>query len=92
LSVARPDDDGDELGGDIEGTESLDVEIAMTPTAAAPAGSSIEASTRAEETRHTQATLKLGEPRVFRLVLLCQCDAEIGWQYGCASEAYCERR
>jgi len=42
FSVARADDDGDEQGGDIEGTESLDVEIAMTPAAAAPAGSSIK--------------------------------------------------
>ena len=59
FSVARADDD-DEQGGDIEGTESLDVEIQMTPTAAAPAGSSIELSLEAEDDEGTtQATLKL---------------------------------
>lgn len=59
FSVARADDD-DEQGGDIKGTETLDVEIQMTPTAAAPAGSSIELSLEAEdEDGTTDATLKL---------------------------------
>src|SRR5437867_13063564 len=60
FSVARADDDGDEQGGEIEGTESLDVEVAMTPTAAAPAGSSIEVSLEAEDDDGTtNATLTL---------------------------------
>jgi hypothetical protein len=63
LSVGRADDDGDEQGGDIEGTETLDVEIQMTPTAAAPAGSSIELSLEAEDDNGTtDATLTL-EPQ-----------------------------
>jgi hypothetical protein len=60
FSVARADENDDEQGGEIEGTESLDVEIAMTPTAAAPAGSSIQLSLEAEDDEGTtQATLKL---------------------------------
>jgi hypothetical protein len=60
FGAARADDDGDEQGGDVEGTESLEVEIAMTPTAAAPAGSSIEASLEAEDDEgSTNATLTL---------------------------------
>jgi hypothetical protein len=63
FSGARADDDSDEQGGDIEGTETLDVEIVMTPTAAASAGSSIELSLEAEDDEGTtQATLKL-EPQ-----------------------------
>src|SRR6202051_3943609 len=60
FSVARADENDDEQGGEIEGTESLDVEIQMTPTAAAPAGSSIQLSLEAEDDEGTtQATLKL---------------------------------
>ena len=52
-------DDG-EQGGDIEGTESLETEIALTPTAAAPAGSKIEAALAAQdENGATTATLTL---------------------------------
>ena len=59
LSVARADDDG-ERGGEIEGTESLDVDLAMTPTASAPAGSSIKLSLEAEdEYGATKAKLEL---------------------------------
>jgi len=58
VSVARADDD--EQGGDIDGTESLDIELAMTPTASAPAGSSIELSLEAEDDDGTtDATLTL---------------------------------
>ena len=57
-TIARADDD--EQGGDIEGTEQLDIEMQMTPTAAAPAGSSIELSLEAEDDNGTnQAELKL---------------------------------
>ena len=45
--VARADDN--EQGGSIEGTESLDIELAMTPTAAAPVGSSIELSLETDD-------------------------------------------
>ncbi|MEP6602657.1 MAG: hypothetical protein ABJB69_01770 [Spartobacteria bacterium] len=59
FSVALRADD-DEQGGDIEGTELLDVEMAMTPTTAAPAGSSIELSLETEDDDGaTSATLKL---------------------------------
>ena len=59
LSVARADDDG-EQGGEIEGTEQLNVDLAMTPTASAPAGSSIELSLKVEdEDGTTDAELKL---------------------------------
>jgi len=59
VSVARADDDGVE-GGQIEGTETLDVDILMTPTASAPAGSSIELSLEAEDDEGTtKAELKL---------------------------------
>ena len=58
VGVARADDD--EQGGDIDGTESLEVEVQMTPTNAAPAGSSIELSLEAEDDDGTtQAELKL---------------------------------
>jgi hypothetical protein len=58
VGVARADDD--EQGGDIDGTEQLDIDILMTPTAAAPPGSSIELSLEAEDDDGTtQATLKL---------------------------------
>ena len=59
LSVARADDDG-EQGGEIEGTEQLDVDLMMSPTASAPAGSSIELSLKVEdEDGTTDAELKL---------------------------------
>jgi hypothetical protein len=59
LSTARADDDG-EQGGEIEGTEQLNVDLAMTPTASAPAGSSIELSLKVEdEDGTTDAELKL---------------------------------
>ena len=55
---ARADDN--EQGGSIEGTESLDVEIMMTPTAAAPPGSSIQLSLESEDDDGTtSATLNL---------------------------------
>ena len=56
--TARADDN--EQGGSIEGTESLDVELVMTPTAAAPAGSAIQLSLETEDDDGTtSATLKL---------------------------------
>jgi hypothetical protein len=58
FSIARADDG--ERGGEIDGTENLDVDVIMTPTAAAPAGSSIELSLKAEdEDGTTDAELKL---------------------------------
>jgi len=58
LSAVRADDDVE--GGGIEGSESLDMDAAMTPTAAAPAGSSIQVSLEAEDDNGTNsATLKL---------------------------------
>ena len=57
--VALRADDGQQ-GGNINGTESLGLEVTMTPTAAAPAGSSIKASLEADdEDGVTQAKLKL---------------------------------
>lgn len=47
-SAAVRADDGQQ-GGAIDGTESLDVEMAMTPTAAAPAGSSVDLSLETED-------------------------------------------
>lgn len=59
FSVARAGDDGVE-GGEIEGTETLDVDMLMTPTAAAPAGSSIEIALEAEDDEGTtEAKLEL---------------------------------
>jgi len=59
FSIARADDDG-EQGGEIEGTEQLNVDLLMTPTASAPAGSSIELSLKVEdEDGTTDAELKL---------------------------------
>ena len=56
--AARADDN--EQGGSIEGTESLDVEMTMTPTAAAPAGSAIQLSLETEDDEGTtSATLQL---------------------------------
>jgi hypothetical protein len=58
LIALRADDD--EQGGNINGTESLDFQVMMTPTAAAPSGSSIKASLQADdEDGVTQAKLKL---------------------------------
>src|SRR5260370_19470858 len=58
VSVARADDN--EEGGNIDGTEQLDVDILMTPTAAAPPGSSIELQLEPEDDDGTtQATLEL---------------------------------
>jgi hypothetical protein len=57
-STVRADDN--EQGGDISGTESMEVEVAMIPTAAAPAGSSIELSLENEDDDGmSTATLKL---------------------------------
>src|SRR4051812_11569929 len=57
-SPLRADDD--EQGGDITGSESLHLELTMTPTAAAPSGSSIKASLEAnDEDGVAQAKLKL---------------------------------
>ncbi len=59
-SVAKADDN--EQGGDIEGTEDLHIEMQMTPTGAAPAGSSIELQLQADnEDGATQAELELDE-------------------------------
>jgi hypothetical protein len=56
-NVARADD-GE--GGDIDGTESLDIELAMTPTSAAPTGAAIELSLKGEDdSGTTDAELKL---------------------------------
>ena len=58
LNIARADDG--KPGGDIEGTEQLDVDIMMTPTASAPPGSSIELSLKVEdEDGTTDGELKL---------------------------------
>ena len=59
FSIVRADDG--KLGGDdVDGTEQLDVDVQMTPTASAPPGSSIELSLKAEdEDGTTDAELKL---------------------------------
>jgi len=60
MSVAKADDN--EQGGDIEGTEDLQIEMQMTPTGAAPPGSSIELQLQADnEDGTTQAELELDE-------------------------------
>jgi hypothetical protein len=60
MSVAKADDN--EQGGEIEGTEDLQVEMQMTPTGAALAGSSIELQLQADdEDGTTQAELELDE-------------------------------
>ena len=60
MSVAKADDN--EQGGDIEGTEDLQIEMQMTPTDAAPPGSSIELQLQADnEDGMTQAELELDE-------------------------------
>ena len=60
VNVSRADDD--EQGGDIEGTEDLQIEMQMTPTDAAPPGSSIELQLQADnEDGTTQAELELDE-------------------------------
>ena len=59
INVARADD-GQEGGDDVNGTESLHLEIAMTATAAAPIGSSAELSLEAEDDNGvTDTQLKL---------------------------------
>ena len=59
LHIARADD-GHRGGDDVDGTEQLNVELMMTPTASAPAGSSIELSLKVEdEDRVTEGELKL---------------------------------
>ena len=59
LNVARADD-GRRGGDDVEGTEQLNVDLMMTPTVSAPAGSSIELSLKVEdEDRTTDGELKL---------------------------------
>jgi hypothetical protein len=59
VTTVRAQDDGQQ-GGDIDGNETLDLELMMTPTSAAPAGSSIELSLEAEdENGATDAKLKL---------------------------------
>jgi hypothetical protein len=53
-------DDDNEQGGNINGSESTEIEIMMTPTADAPTGSSIKASLQADdENGSVQAKLKL---------------------------------
>ena len=60
MSVAKADDN--EQGGEIEGTEDLHIEMQMTPTDAAPPGSSIELQFEADnEDGTTQAQLELDE-------------------------------
>jgi hypothetical protein len=60
LNLARAHGGDDKRGGDIDGSEHLDVEIQMTRTASAPAGSSIELSLKAEDEDGTNdAELKL---------------------------------
>src|SRR5262249_62290681 len=60
MSVATADDN--EQGGEIEGTEDLHIEMQMTPTGAAPAGSSIKLQLEADnEDGTTQAELELDE-------------------------------
>jgi hypothetical protein len=60
MSVAKADDN--EQGGDIEGTEDLQIEMQMTPTDAAPPGSSIELQLQADnEDGMTQTELELDE-------------------------------
>src|SRR5262249_28242872 len=60
MSVAKADDD--EQGGDIEGTEDLQIEMQMTPTGAAPPDSSIELQLQADnEDGTTQVELELDE-------------------------------
>jgi hypothetical protein len=55
LSIARADD-GVEGGDDVQGTESLDIEVAMAPTAAAPAGATAKVSLEAEDDNGSTAT------------------------------------
>ncbi|HEU5314072.1 MAG TPA: hypothetical protein VFU08_09615 [Candidatus Udaeobacter sp.] len=60
MSVAKADDN--EQGGEIEGTEDLHIEMQMTPTGAAPPGSSIELQLEVDnEDGTTQAELELDE-------------------------------
>jgi hypothetical protein len=64
LSTIRADDGID--GGDIEGTESLNVDTVMTPAAAAPAGSSIQISLEADDDNGANsATLRLENRGLF---------------------------
>jgi hypothetical protein len=58
LNIARADDG--KRGGDIDGSEHLDVDLQMTPTASAPAGSSIALELKADDDDGaTEAELKL---------------------------------
>src|SRR5262249_23309493 len=60
MSVATADDN--EQGGEIKGTEEFHNEMQMTPTGAAPAGSSIKLQLEADnEDGTTQAELELDE-------------------------------
>lgn len=60
VHAARADDD--EQGGDIEGTENLDVQVQMTATSAAPAGSSIKLELQAsDDDGQTETELELNE-------------------------------
>ena len=58
FSIARADDG--QRGGDIDGSEHLEADLQMTPTAAAPTGSSIELSLKVDdEDGATEAELAL---------------------------------
>jgi hypothetical protein len=59
ISVARADD-GHGGGDDVNGTETFDVDLMMTPTSAAPAGATIELRLEAEDDHGaTETELKL---------------------------------
>jgi hypothetical protein len=55
LSVAHADD-GVEGGDDVQGNESLDLEVAMAPTLAAPAGATAKVSLEAEDDNGSTGT------------------------------------
>jgi hypothetical protein len=60
MSIAKADDN--QQGGDMEGIEDLHIELQMTPTGAAPPGSSIELKLEADnEDGTTEAELELDE-------------------------------
>jgi hypothetical protein len=60
MSIAKADDN--QHGGDMEGIEGLHIELQMTPTGAAPPGSSIELKLEADnEDGTTDAELELDE-------------------------------
>jgi hypothetical protein len=55
-------EDGQEGGSDVQGIESLDIDVVMTPTNAAPVGSSAEATLEAEDDHGTSVSkLKIEE-------------------------------